>query len=170
MIKGIVAVSNEWAIGKKNGLLFKLKEDMKHFQWNTTQEGENFVIMGENTLLSFPSSRPLKNRINIVMCPEGHEYENCICIHNFDSLVKLAKVLSKEYTVWIVGGGQMYKSMLPYYDEVIVTKVDASDSEATIFFPNLDELKEFEVVEESESIKDNDYNIKFVTYRRVYGK
>lgn len=170
MIKGIVAVSNEWAIGKKNGLLFKLKEDMKHFQWNTTQYGENFVVMGENTLLSFPNSKPLRSRINIVMCPEGHEYEGCICIHNFDDLVKFIKTLSTNYTVWIIGGGMMYKSMLPYYDEVIVTKVDASDSEATVFFPNLDELKEFEVVKESESIKDNDYNIKFVTYRRIYGK
>ena len=170
MIKGIVCVDNSWAIGKNNGLLYQLKEDMKHFQWNTTQYGENFVVMGGNTFKSLPSSKPLKNRVNIVLCKPESEYEGCICIHDFSKLINFIKILAKNYTVWIIGGAMLYQSMLPFYDEIIVTKVDAQDSEATAFFPNLDELKEFEIVEESESIKDIDYTIKFVTYKRINGK
>lgn len=56
--------------------------------------------------------------------------------------------------------------MLPYYDEVIVTKVDAEDPEATVFFPNLDKNDAFMIKSESIAIDDHGYRIKFLTYRR----
>ena len=55
MIKGIVAVAADWGIGKKNGLLFTLPRDMQHFKEKTL---ETIVVMGENTLLSFPGKKP----------------------------------------------------------------------------------------------------------------
>lgn len=167
MIKGIVCVAeNSWAIGKNNGLLFKLKKDMQHFQQKTTESGANIVVMGENTLKSFPGSKPLKGRVNLVLCNKGHEYADCICFYDFDQLIRFIKILAKEYTVWIIGGGMFYNSMLPYYDEIGVTKVAADDPEATVFFPCLDELDEFYIENESEPIEDNGYNIRFVTYKR----
>lgn len=165
MIIGIVCCDNNFAIGKNNDLLYKLPADMQQFKQLTLDGG--IVVMGENTLLSFPKSKPLKDRTNIVLCPEGHDYEDCICYHSFDELVKDLKVMSKRFDVYIVGGAMFYKSMLPYYDKIYVTKVDATDSEATAFFPNLDNLLDFKIVRESDSIYDNGYNIKFVTYERV---
>lgn len=141
MINAIVCADSNWGIGKKNGLLYNIKADMEFFKLNTRN---SIVVMGENTLLSFPGSKPLKDRVNIVLCPEGHEYKGCICLHNFDQLVNFVKILAKQYEVWVIGGGMMYKSMLPYYDRVLVTKVDNIDSEATVFFPNLDETGEFD--------------------------
>lgn len=170
MIKGIVAVDRNWAIGKidketkKGDLLFKLKEDMENFKCETMNK---IVVMGENTLLSFPKQKPLKNRTNIVLCPEGHEYVDCYCIHNFTDLVNLIIELSKTTEVYIIGGGMMYRSMLPYYDEILVTKVDAEDPAATVFFPNLDKDDDFYISNETETIEDNGYNIKFVLYERV---
>lgn len=164
MIKGIVAAGKNWEIGKKNGLLFKLKEDMKVFTGSTKH---HIVAMGENTLLSFPGSKPLKERVNIVLCPEGHEYDDCICIHNFNVFVNYIKILSKEYDVWIIGGGMLYKSMLSYYDEVVVNKVDAEDKEATVFFPNLDEDPNFELYLQCQEVEDNDYKTRLCFYRRV---
>lgn len=163
MINGIVAVGKNFEIGKKNGLLFKLKEDMRVF---TGKTNHNIVAMGENTLLSFPGSKPLKDRINIVLCPKEHEYEDCICIHDFDTFVKYIKLLSKEYEVWIIGGGMLYKSMLPYYDEVAVNKVDAEDKEATVFFPNLDEDPNFELYMKCQEVEDNGYKTQLCFYKR----
>ena len=165
MICAIVAVDNNWAIGKNNDLLYKLSADMQQFKQLTIAGG--IVAMGENTLLSFPKSKPLKNRINIVLCPEEHNYEDCICYHSFDELVEDLKVISKRFDIYIVGGAMFYKSMLPYCDRIYVTKVDATDPDATAFFPNLDNLVDFKIVMESDSIYDNGYNIKFVTYERV---
>jgi dihydrofolate reductase len=102
-----------------------------------------------------------------VLCPEGHEYENCICFHNFEQMVKFVQVLAKEYDVFVIGGGMMYKSMLPYYDEVIVTKVLSTDPEATVFFPNLDKDVNFEEIDRTDNMKDENYIIHFSTYRRI---
>ena len=165
MICAIVAADNNWAIGKNNDLLYKLSADMQQFKQLTIDGG--IVAMGENTLLSFPKSKPLKNRINIVLCPEEHNYEDGICYHSFDELVEDLKVISIRFDIYVVGGAMFYKSMLPYCDRIYVTKVDATDPEATAFFPNLDNLVDFKIVMESDSIYDNGYNIKFVTYERV---
>lgn len=165
MICAIVAADNNWAIGKNNDLLYKLPADMQQFKQLTLDGG--IVAMGENTLLSFPKSKPLKDRVNIVLCPEGHEYDNCICYHSFEELTKDINIFSKRFDIYIVGGAMFYKSMLPLYDRIYVTKVDAADTEATAFFPNLDTDSRFKISRESDTIFDNGYNIKFVTYERV---
>ena len=66
-MKLIVAVDEKWGIGKQNDLLFSIPEDMKHFR--EVAAGKT-VVMGLNTLRSFPGGRPLKNRINIVLSDE----------------------------------------------------------------------------------------------------
>lgn len=163
MLYGIVCVDKNWGIGKKNGLLFSLKEDMKFFKEQTTGK---VVVMGENTLLSLPGQKPLKNRTNIVLCPEGHEYEGFTCIHNFDDFVAYVTNLAKTEDVFIIGGGMLYKSMLPYYHTVYVTKVDA-DGEAEVFFPNLDEDPNYSPLWVSPMFEDNGYTIHFWTYIKL---
>lgn len=168
MIIGIVCVNNDWAIGKNNGLLYNLKADMDTFRATTTNFGDGGIVaMGENTLLSLPGSKALKKRVNIVLCPEGHEYEDCICIHSFDQFVKEIKLISKIYDVYIIGGGMLYHSMLPYYDKVYVTKVDDSDPEATVFFPNLDINEEFTNTFMGKVQEENRYKFTFNTYTRI---
>lgn len=162
MIKAIVCVDENWAIGKNNDLLFHLKKDMQFFKEKTTM---SIVVMGENTLLSLPGSKPLKDRINIVLCPEGKEYPGCVCFHDFDKLVKQLKVLDCD--IYVIGGGMMYNSMLPYYDEVYVTKVK-TDGEGTVFFPNLDENLDFGLDYCSEDVEDGDYILNFCTYKRLF--
>lgn len=161
MIKAIVCVDENWAIGKDNNLLFHLKKDMQFFKEKTLY---NVVVMGENTLLSLPGGKPLKDRINIVLCPEGHKYDGCFCVHNFEELLNYLKVLIGD--IYVIGGGMLYKSMLPYYDEVLVTKVQA-DGNGTVFFPNLDENSDFKLSFCSQSEEDNGYTINFCTYTRV---
>lgn len=142
MISAIVCVSRSWGIGKDNHLLFKCKEDMKYFTEKTTGK---CVVMGENTFLSLPGQKPLKDRLNIVIAPVGHTYEGCVTVHTMSELLAAIERISETEEVFIIGGGQLYKSMLQYYDRVYVNKLDA-DPEATVFFPNLDADPSFTLV------------------------
>ena len=157
-MKAIVAVDKKWGIGKNNDLLFSLPEDMKFFREKTSGKT---VCMGYNTLLSFPGSKPLKNRVNIVLAPEGVERDDCIIVHTLEDL---SKEVNKYDDVFVIGGAMFYKTMVPYCDEVYVTKVDA-DGEATVFYPNLDEMENYTEVYSSEPLESNGYTIRFTTYK-----
>lgn len=160
MIKAIVAVDENWGIGKKNGLLFSIPEDMKFFR--TTTSGK-VCCMGYNTLLSFPGSKPLKNRTNIVLAPDSVERDDCVVVHSLKELSdKLAEYSTED--VFVIGGAMFYKTMLPYCGEVYVTKVDA-DGEAEVFYENLDKNQNFDCVYVSDPIETNGYTIRFTTYK-----
>ena len=159
-MKAIVAVDKNWGIGKKNDLLFSLPEDMKYFREKTLNK---VVIMGSNTLKSFPNSKPLKNRTNIVLFPGGEKRDDCIVV---DSIEELKDVLKNYNTddVFVIGGAMFYKTMLPYCTHVYVTKVDA-DGGAEVFYENLDKHPNFTCEVLSDNILTNGYNIKFTVYK-----
>ena len=161
MIRAIVAVDAKWGIGKKNGLLFDLPLDMKFFRETTSGKT---VCMGYNTLLSFPNGKPLKNRKNIVICPEGITGDGFIAVHDMPEM--LETISKEDGDVYVIGGAYFYKSMLPYCDEVLVTKVKA-DGNAEVFFENLDEREDFELKEEGEELQTNGYTIKFTKYKNL---
>lgn len=159
-MKAIVAVDKKWGIGKKNGLLFELPEDMKFFRKTTLNK---VVVMGSNTLKSFPNGKPLKNRTNVVLFPGGEKREDCIVVDSMKELKETLKNYPQE-EIFVIGGAMFYKTMLPYCSEVFVTKVDA-DGGAEVFYENLDDKKEWTCVYESESVETNGYSIKFTTYK-----
>ena len=159
-MKAIVAVDKKWGIGKKNGLLFSLPEDMKFFREKTTGK---VVIMGSNTLKSFPNGKPLKNRTNIVLFPGGEKRDDCEIVDSMEELKATLKKYNKD-DIFVIGGAMFYKTMLCYCDEVFVTKVDA-DGEAEVFYENLDKAENFSCVYESEPIETNGYTIRFTTYK-----
>lgn len=158
-MKAIVAVDKKWGIGKKNDLLFSLPADMAYFREKTLNK---VVVMGSNTLKSFPGGKPLKNRTNIVLFPGGEKRDDCIIV---ESLEELAVELKKYNTddVFIIGGAMFYKTMLPYCSEVLVTKVDA-DGGAEVFYENLDQKEEWTCVSAQPQIETNGYKISFTVY------
>ena len=161
MIISILNCDKKFGIGKRNGLLFNLPLDMKYFR--ETTKG-HVVAMGENTLLSFPGSKPLKNRTNIVLSKDlDHNYEGVINVHSFDDFIKMIKEYGEKETVFIIGGASIYAQTLPYVDEVLLTKVNA-DGGAEVFFPNLDENLDFECVDEGTPLDDNGLEIRFTKY------
>ena len=162
MIISILNADIKWGVGKRNGLLFNLPLDMKFFR--ETTKG-HVVAMGENTLLSFPGSKPLKNRTHIVLSQDPtHNYEGVINVHTFDDFITKIKEYEKEDTVYIIGGASIYRQTLPYVDQVLLTKVNA-DGGAEVFFVNLDENPDFECVDEGTPMMDGDLEIRFTTYK-----
>ncbi len=158
-MKAIFHADREWGIGKNNGLMFSLPKDMKFFR--ETTKGK-VVVMGLNTLRSFPEGKPLKNRVNIVLSPENAG-EDVITVHSLEELFEEVKKYPQN-DVFVIGGASVYRALLPYCTEALVTKVEASGG-ADVFAPNLDEDENFELVFESEPQEDNGYTIKFCTYR-----
>lgn len=164
MIISILNCDKNWGIGRRNGLLFSLPKDMDFFRKTTLN---HVVCMGENTLLSFPKQKPLKNRTNIVLSRDkDHNYEGVINVHSFEEFLKIINEYAQNDDVYIIGGASIYNQTLPYVDEVLLTKVDA-DGGAEVFFTNLDELDNFIIINESEVIMDGDYPIKFLIYKNT---
>ena len=162
MIISILNCDIKYGIGKRNGLLFSLPKDMKFFRETTLN---HVVCMGENTLLSFPGGKPLKNRTSIVLSQDPtHNYEGVINVHSFEDFLREMKKHAERDTVFVIGGASIYRQTLPYVDEVYLTKVNA-DGGAEVFFVNLDEEKDFELIKESAPIMDGDIEIKFTVYR-----
>ena len=161
MIYAIVHADKEWGIGKGNDMMFSLPADMKFFR--STTMGHT-VVMGGNTLRSFPNQKPLKNRVNIVLS-RGQVRDDCIIVRSYDEL-KTEMKSRKNEDVYVIGGGEVYKELLPYCHEVLVTKVDAVGG-AEVFFPNLDENPDFVCVDEGIPQEDNGYTIRFTRYRNT---
>lgn len=162
MIISILNCDKKWGIGKRNGLLFYLPKDMKFFKETTSN---HVVCMGENTLLSFPNSKPLKNRTNIVLSQDvTHNYEGVINVHSFEEFLKKIKEYEVNDTVFVIGGASIYRQTLPYVDEVYLTKVNA-DGGAEVFFTDLDSHPDFELIKESAPEMDGDLELRFTVYQ-----
>lgn len=161
MIRAIVHADKEWGIGKGNGMMFSLPKDMKFFRETTMN---HIVVMGGNTLRSFPNGKPLKNRVNIVLS-RGQVRDDCVIVRSYEELFKAMKAHENE-EIYVIGGGEVYRELLPYCEEVLVTKVDAVGG-AEVFFPNLDENPDFQCVDEGEPVDDNGLTIRFTRYKNL---
>ena len=161
MIYAIVHADREWGIGKGNDMMFSLPLDMKFFRSTTLG---HTVVMGGNTLRSFPNQKPLKNRVNIVLS-RGQVRDDCIIVRSYDELKNELKKRENE-DIYVIGGGEIYRELVPYCHGALVTKVDAIGG-AEVFFPNLDESPDFVCVDEGEPLEDNGYTIRFTNYKNT---
>lgn len=153
----IVVVDNKWGIGKSNGLLFRLKKDMAFFKQTTTGK---VVVVGANTFASFPHGA-LPNRVNIVIDDSGTEHEGATTVSSLDALdCALSQYNSDD--VFVIGGASVYEQLLDECRRAYVTKVSA-DGGAEMFFPNLDERKNWKLVSQNKTT-DGEYEINFCEY------
>ena len=161
-MKAILSADKNWGIGYQNRLLARIPSDMKFFRETTTG---NVVVMGRKTLESFPNGMPLKNRTNIVLTgnPEYDEQDAAI-VHSKEELLEELKKYDTD-RVYIIGGESVYRMMLPYCDTVYVTKIDRA-FQADTFFPDLDEMDEWVMTEESEEQTCFDLEFTFTKYER----
>jgi dihydrofolate reductase len=144
MISIIVAVSEDWGIGKDNELLWHISEDLKRFKRLTSG---NTVIMGKKTWESLPR-RPLPGRRNIVLTDDKTEtIENAVTAYSIeDSLTKC----EKNEEIFIIGGGSIYRQFMPIADRLYITHVHKK-APADIYFPEID-LKIWKIKEKEDFI------------------
>lgn len=158
----IVAVDKNWAIGKNNKLLVRIPSDQKFFRQETTGK---VVVLGRKTLETFPGGLPLKNRTNIILSHDTtYKVKDAIVVHSIEELLEELKNYASE-DIYIIGGESIYRQMLPYCDTAHVTKID-HPYDADTYFPNLDEMKEWEITATSEEQTYFDLEFEFVKYER----
>ena len=161
-MKLIVAVDENWAIGKDDKLLVSIPDDMRFFRETTTG---HVVVMGRNTLDSFPGGRPLKNRVNIVL-NAGHDDkpEGTITVMDLEELKEVLKAYDSE-EVFVIGGGTVYRLLLSWCDTAYITKVHAA-YEADTWFPNLDEDPDWHLAEQGEEKEYEGLTYALCTYKK----
>ena len=159
----IVAVDDNWAIGNKKQLLVSIPADMKFFRETTIGK---VVVMGRKTLETFPGGQPLKKRTNIVITRDkNYKVKDAIVVHTMEELLEELKKYDEE-EIYVIGGETIYRQMLPYCKLAHVTRIHHT-YEADTYFPNLDEMEDWEITGISEEQTYFDLEYEFVRYERV---
>ena len=151
----IVAVDENWGIGRDGDQLVYLSQDLKRFRALTTGHP---VILGRKTLATFPGGRPLKGRRNLILsrdpdfAPEGAEV-----FRDLEALRSAA---------FVIGGASVYKQLLPWCDVAYVTRIHAAFP-ADVVFPDLDRDPDWELAEEEPPLEQDGLKFHYAFYRRV---
>ena len=157
MIKIIVATSKDWVIGNDNTLIWHLPADLKNFKKLTTGSA---IIMGRKTYESI--GKPLPDRRNIIITRDtNYLVEGCEVVNSIEEALLLC-----NSDCFIIGGGEIYKQVLPIADEIYLTLID-EDFEGDTYFPEIKEEEWFEVFKEDfEPDEKNKHKYSFIKYER----
>lgn len=142
----IVAVDKHWAIGNKGQLLVSIPHDQKSFRDQTLGK---VIVMGRKTLESLPGGRPLYGRTNIVLTnDQSYQVSGALFCHSMAEVMAAVRTFPEE-NVYIIGGQQIYEQFLPHCRTAYVTYIDFAYS-ADSYFPDLDQSREWRLVQVSE--------------------
>lgn len=155
----IVAVYDDWGIGADGTQPVALSADRKFFRETTRG---CMVIVGRRTIEDFPGKKPLPCRVNVALTRSGAEIPGFTVCQSPEEAAKLAKTAERAM---VIGGGSIYKQMLPMCDTAYVTKVHARP-ESDTFFPNLDEDPDWELKEVLQSGEENGIAYEMCLYKR----
>lgn len=160
MISIIVAVGRNCEIGFENDLLFNIKDDLKRFREITLN---HTIVMGRKTFESLPKMLPKRKHI-IITKNENYTHSH-ITEKNADRATIITDVNAylnekkdSSDTVFVIGGGEIYKIAMPYASNLYVTHVDFSKN-ADTFFPEIS--NSWKIFEKSETFFDDEENCSY---------
>ena len=155
----IAAVARNGVIGRDNALPWRLKADLAHFKRCTMGSP---ILMGRKTWESL--GRPLPGRRHLVLSRDpGYRAEG---LEVFTSPEAAIAAVADSPCLFVIGGAEIYRQMLPFADRLLLTEVDATP-EGDARFPALPAGVFIEVERESHPADaDNDHAYAFVSYRR----
>jgi dihydrofolate reductase len=148
MLNIIVAVNEIYAIGKDNKLMWHIPKDLKRFKAMTTGKT---IIMGRKTFESLPGVLPGRKHIVIT---KNKAY--VVKDKNVEIVSDIKEVLKYENTAeefFVIGGGEVYRQLLPYCKRLYLTKVD-NKLEGDTYFPKFD-ISKYKVIEEVMNVEEN---------------
>ena len=155
----IVAVYEDWGIGKDGTQPVALSADRKFFR-ETTRGA--MVIVGRRTIEDFPGQKPLPGRVNVALTRSNAEIPGFTVCNSPEEAAKLANTAERAM---VIGGGSIYKQMLPLCDTAYVTKVHCAP-ESDTFFPNLDADPAWELQEILQQGEEDGVKYEMCLYRR----
>ena len=155
----IVAVYDDWGIGKDGTQQIALAADRKFFR-ETTRGA--MVIAGRRTIADFPGQKPLPGRVNVVLTRTKQEIPGFTVATSPEEAMELAKSVERAM---VIGGGSIYRQMLPLCDTAYITKVHCTP-ESDTFFPNLDADPDWILTEILQSGEEDDIAYEMCLYKR----
>lgn len=155
----IVAVYDDWGIGCEGTQPIALSADRKFFREMTKG---CMVIAGRRTIGDFPGKKPLPGRINVALTRTQQEIPGFTVCTSPEEAMELAKTAQRAM---VIGGGSVYRQMLPYCDTAYITKVHTTVACDT-YFPNLDEMEDWYLAETMMSGEENGIAYEMLLYRR----
>jgi dihydrofolate reductase len=160
MISIIVAVAENFVIGKNNDLPWHIPADLKRFKKITVGHP---VIMGKNTYLSLPK-RPLADRVNVVITDDPNdEFDGCKIVHSIRDAIRLTK---PEEESFVIGGASVYRQFLPFADRLYLTLIHKK-VEGDVFFPEINFSEWVELSREDLPYDGSlGFSYSYVTYER----
>jgi len=161
MISFIVAMDRNHVIGSNNQMPWHLPNDLRFFKETTTG---NTIVMGRKTFESI--GRVLPNRKHIVITKSTTDFPNEVeIVHDIETIVKLSEDNNEE-ELFVIGGGNIFKQLLPYADKLYVTLINET-FEGDVFFPVIS-MEEWEEVSREKGIQNerNPYEYYFIQYVR----
>ncbi|TWS95547.1 dihydrofolate reductase [Streptococcus sp. sy018] len=160
-ISAIWAEDNKGLIGKEGRLPWHLPKDLAHFKAITSGQA---ILMGRVTFEGL-GGRPLPNRTNLILSRDKtFQAQGVQILHSVEEVLEWFDKQDKN--LYIAGGSEIYRLFEPYYDRLIVTKVDG-EFDGDTYFPKLD-LTTFEQVSDVFYEKDekNAYDFHVVVLER----
>ena len=158
----IVAVDENWGIGKDGGMLDHLPKDLAFFKETTSG---HVVVMGRKTLESFPGGKPLPNRLHIVLtnnldysAPDG-----VMLVHSLDELAEMLDNLGRD-DVFVIGGASVYATLLDVCSGGYVTHIGRAYEGVQKYFPNLDEKNHWQLSRIIKEEEDKGRSLRFCYY------
>lgn len=155
----IVAVYDDWGIGRDGTQPIALSVDRKFFR-ETTRGA--LVIAGRRTVGDFPGQKPLPGRVNVMISGSGVEIPGFTLCTSPEAAAEVAKEAERSF---VIGGGTIYRQMLPMCDRAYVTKVHITP-ESDTYFPNLDEDPAWELSEVLQSGEENGIAYEMCLYKK----
>ena len=155
----IVAVYDDWGIGKDGTQPVALSADRKFFRQATKGA---MVIVGRRTIEDFPGKQPLPGRVNVALTRKSGEIPGFTVCKSPEEAAELAKTAQRAM---VIGGGSIYRQMLPMCDTAYITKVHATP-ESDTFFHNLDEDPNWELRETIQSGEEDGIAYDICLYKR----
>lgn len=155
----IVAVYDDWGIGKDGTQSVTLSADRKFFR-ETTRGA--MVIVGRRTIDDFPGQKPLPGRENVALTRSNLEIPGFTVCNSPEAAAELAKTAERAF---VIGGGSVYKQMLAFCDTAYVTKVHCTPQSDT-WFPNLDEDPAWSMDAVLQAGEENGVGYEMCLYRR----
>ncbi|MEI6859940.1 MAG: type 3 dihydrofolate reductase [Shewanella sp.] len=155
----IAAMANNRVIGKDNQMPWHLPEDLKHFKAMTLGKP---ILMGRKTFESI--GRALPGRLNIVISRQEHlTISGVICVTSFESAIDAA---TGEEELVVIGGGQLYASLLSKADKLYLTEINL-DVDGDTYFPDWDDGS-WEQISQETSINDKGLEYTFINLVKKY--
>jgi dihydrofolate reductase len=162
IVSAIVAVSANLVIGRDNGIPWYLPADLQYFKRVTLG---HHIIMGRKSFMSI--GRPLPGRTNIVITRNPFFVASGVLVVNDIEAALDMAYEADEAEVFIIGGGEIYRQSMAYWDRIYLTEVNL-ETAGDVFFPE-PEWSRWQLISEEHHIRDekNEYEYCYKVFERV---